>query len=54
MIGLIASKFATIGTKYLYIYDNYIKGNAENDDSGTTSGITYNNAQYVLRYVIGV
>lgn len=49
-----ASKFATIGTKYLYIYDNYIKGNAENDDSGTTSGITYNNAQYVLRYVIGV
>lgn len=39
-----ASKFATIGTKYLYIYDNYIKGNAENDDSGTTSGITYNNA----------
>ena len=47
--------FNTIGSKYLYIHDTYIKGNENNDLSGTaTSGITFNNAMYVLRYVLGV
>lgn len=47
--------FGTIGAKYLYIHDSYIKGNENNDLSGTaTSGITFNNAMYVLRYVLGV
>lgn len=47
--------FNTIGSKYLYIHDDYIKGNENNNLSGTsTSGITFNNAMYVLRYVIGV
>jgi hypothetical protein len=47
--------FNTIGTKYLYIHDDYISGNENNDLSGTaTSGITFNNAMYVLRYVLGV
>lgn len=39
-----------ICTKYLYIYDTYITGNAKNDDSGTG----YANDSKVLRAVIGV
>lgn len=47
--------FASVCTKYLYFYDNKITGNAANNQSGTgASGITYNNAKFVLRYVIGV
>ena len=47
--------FNTVGAKYLYIHDTYIKGNESNSLSGTaTSGITFNNAMYVLRYVLGV
>ncbi len=48
------SKFAEICTKCLIINDNNIKGNADNDDSGTVNGITFNNSAFVLRYVIGV
>lgn len=47
--------FNTVGAKYLYIHDDYIKGNESNNLSGTaTSGIVFNNAMYVLRYVLGV
>ena len=47
--------FNTVGAKYLYIHDTYIKGNENNSLSGTaTSGIVFNNAMYVLRYVLGV
>ena len=41
-------------SKYLYIHDNIIGGNANNGENGTANGITYNNAGFVLRYVIGV
>ena len=34
--------------------DNTITGHDFNDDSGSKSGIAYNNRLYVLRYVIGV
>lgn len=47
-------KYTYIGTKYLYIYDTYIKGHADNNTSGTNNGVTFNNAKFVLRYVIGV
>lgn len=41
-------------TKYLYIYDDRIDGYDRNSASGTTStGITYDNKLFVLRYVIG-
>lgn len=41
--------------KYLYIHDTKIVGNDLNDDTGTgSSGITYNNKYFVLRWVIGV
>lgn len=48
------SGFTTIATKCLYFTDNVIKGNADNTLSGTNNGITFNNNDYVLRYVIGV
>lgn len=47
-------KFSRTGTKYLYIYDTYIKGHDDNNLTGTANGITYANNKFVLRYVIGV
>lgn len=47
-------KYSYTGTKYLYIYDTYIKGHDDNNLSGTNNGVTFNNAKFVLRYVIGV
>lgn len=46
--------FAVVGSKYLYIADDKITGNADNTKTGTANGITYNNAGFDLRYVIGV
>ena len=46
--------FSSIGAKYLFIYDTYIKGHSGNTTFGNNSGITFNNSNYVLRYVIGV
>lgn len=51
---LAANKFGAIATKYLYVNDAYITGHADNNATGTANGITYNNAGFVLRYVIGV
>lgn len=50
------TKYEYMSSKYLYISDTYIRGHADNNASGTgsPSGITYNNAQFALRYVIGV
>lgn len=47
--------FGQICHKYLYINDTTISGHENNDATGTgTSGITYANNKYVLRYVYGV
>lgn len=52
---LATGKFAYMATKYLYIDDTKITGHADNDATGTgTSGITYTNARFILRYVLGV
>lgn len=51
---LAGTNFNPIGTKYLYIGNTSISGNDNNNATGTTNGITYNNAAFVLRYVIGV
>lgn len=51
---LMRSKCAAVGTKYLYIYDTYIKGHDDNNLTGTANGITYANNKFVLRYVFGV
>ena len=46
--------FSFVGSKYLYIYNNRIVGHEGNESTGTNSGITFKNNNYVLRYVIGV
>ena len=47
--------FSTFAGKYLSITDTSITGNATNASTGTGScGIKYTNANYVLRYVIGI
>ena len=48
------SKMEAISAKYLKIADTSITGSAENDDSGTANGVTYNNGLFALKYVIGV
>ena len=45
---------SVVATKYIYINDDSLTGNDNNNKSGEGSGITYNNAGFVLRYVIGV
>lgn len=53
--SLTNGKFGDVGTKYLYISDDKIVGHIDNTISGTaTSGITYANNRFVLRYVFGV
>ena len=47
--------FGVMAAKYLYIHDDRITGAEDNNKAGTaSSGITYNNAGIVLRYVIRV
>lgn len=46
--------FTKICSKYLYIYDDKIIGNADNNVSGTANGITYDNKSMVLRNIIGI
>lgn len=42
-------------TKYIYIYDTYLKGHANNNQVGTGSdGVKYANNKYALQYVVGV
>ena len=54
-IQMSTSNLAFFATKYLYISDAEIKGHDNNNLIGTaTSGITYTNNRFVLRYVIGV
>lgn len=51
---MINSGFSVIGAKYLYIDDQTITGHATNSTSGSNNNMTYNNDNFVLRYVIGV
>lgn len=43
-----------MASKMITIKDSQISGDDNNNRSGTNSGISYNNARYILRYVIGV
>lgn len=53
-IQLCTSNLAFFATKYLYIHDDKIVGHDNNNKTGTAAcGITYTNARFVLRYVIG-
>lgn len=48
------SKMEAISAKYVKITDTAITGDAANNASGTANGVTFNNGQFALRYVIGV
>lgn len=48
------STFNYVGAKYVYIHNSYIRGNANNTATGTTSGITYVNNRWALSKVIAV
>lgn len=55
IFNLATSNGSLAGSKYLYISDNSIKGHANNTAAGTgANGVKYDNAKFVLRYVIGV
>ena len=47
--------FSRLAGKYIYVSDGLVRGHDSNVSKGTaSSGVTYNNAEYVLRYIIGV
>ena len=48
------TNFSNMACKYVYVADDHITGNDSNIASGTTNGITYDNRNAVLRYVLGV
>lgn len=48
------TNFSGMACKYVYVADDHITGHDSNTASGTTNGITYDNRNAVLRYVIGV
>lgn len=52
--NMMSQAYGDVASKYLYISDESIAGHANNVNTGTQNGITYNNKAYVLRYVIGV
>lgn len=43
-----------VGTKHIRVYNNRITGDDRNTQSGTGSGISFKNNEWVLRYVYGV
>ena len=53
-VSMATSKFDYISAKYIRVTETGVTGDETNNASGTTNGITYNNAQFALRYVIGV
>lgn len=54
-IPLFSANFNNASVKFIYIYDRYLKGHANNVNTGTAnSGIKYNNKYFCLRYVLGV
>ena len=46
--------FSNMASKYLYVSNGQITGHDQNNQSGTNSGITYNNATWVMTQVIAV
>ena len=51
---LFSYNFNALGVKHLFIFNDKIVGSDENSQSGTENGVTYNNARFMLRYVLGV
>lgn len=55
-ITLMSNGMAGFGQKYIYVYNDRITGHENNNKSGTSTAtnIKYDNALFVMRYVIGV
>ena len=51
---IMGDEFNKCAVKFLYINNNKVTGHTSNSNTGTKNGITYNNNNYVLRYVLGV
>lgn len=52
--NMITTDFGYIGSKYTYIHDGKVIGYADNTNTGTKNGVTYNNKYWVLTEIIGV
>ena len=53
-LTMATSKYEYIAGKYIRVTETGVSGDATNNASGTSNGITYNNASFALRYIIGV
>ena len=53
-LTMATSKYEYIAGKYIRVTDTGVSGDETNNASGTSNGITYNNASFALRYIIGV
>ncbi len=53
-LTMATSKYEYIAGKYIRVTDTGVSGDATNNATGTSNGITYNNASFALRYIIGV
>lgn len=52
---LVHTPGTNFATKYIYIYDSYLRGHANNNQTGTGSnGVKYANNKYALQYVLGI
>ena len=52
-VPVVASgSFGTVATKYIYVYDTYVTGNASNKGEGT-GAVTYNNRYWTLKAIVG-
>jgi len=52
-IFLCNTAFTKAACKSVYVHDDTIEGNKYNTSAGAGLGISYNNADYTLRYVLG-
>lgn len=53
-LTMATSKYEYIAGKYIRVTETGVTGDATNNATGTSNGITYNNASFALRYIIGV
>lgn len=53
-VSMATSKFDYIAAKYIRVTETGVTGDETNNASGTTNGVTYNNSNFALRYIIGV
>lgn len=53
-LTMATSKYEYVAGKYIRVTETGVTGDATNNATGTSNGITYNNASFALRYIIGV